>query len=453
MLFIVTLILSITANSQQVRSSIFHLNEIEYNNDIIRAVSPNEIVVKTSSGEGTAFAFITNSTVQCYVSVPQGYTVNDFEVLDGYIYFCGKKVNENKGCIGMLNIFSPNQLFGLCKITTIEKSKNLTKLVAYNGPVASTVGIAAIGEPEDATYTSCIVDFNNYNQSNSWKYSVGLSTKDYITDITLVAPNELATIGREKTEYVFGNLLNVNRMCVRTYKRTAMFTSGTANGVYCFQGLGTNNSNATYLAAQVDESNIAVVKATAGGTFVSGGVTTASGISLTNSIGIRIINIPTMIMVKEQTIDTTGNQIKDMVYFPNSKRLGIVSSLNDGFGEVYFPNLSKDADYTAFKLFRDDTYLNSIARFNDDSFIMTSFINANISPILTQFIHENVNDYKESSCTSDAKIRVSTVVENIIPTYLENPLEVTGYNINFSTYTVTATETEAILDCTSYYKQ
>ena len=64
-----------------------------------------------------------------------------------------------------------------------------------------------------------------------------------------------------------------------------------------------------------------------------------------------------------------------------------------------------------------------------------------------------MNDYKESSCTSDAKIKVSTVVENIIPTYLENPLEVTSYTINFSTYMVTATETEAILDCTSYYKQ
>ena len=90
MLFIVTIILSITANSQQVRSSMFHLDRMEYNNDIIRAVGPNEIVVKTSSGEGTAFAFISNSTVQHYVDVPQGYTVNDFEILDGYVYFCGK---------------------------------------------------------------------------------------------------------------------------------------------------------------------------------------------------------------------------------------------------------------------------------------------------------------------------------------------------------------------------
>ena len=35
----------------------------------------------------------------------------------------------------------------------------------------------------------------------------------------------------------------------------------------------------------------------------------------------------------------------------------------------------------------------------------------------------------------------------------EKALEVTSYTINFSTYTMTATETEAILDCTSYYKQ
>ena len=211
-ILVIATIFSTTVYSQQVRSSIFHLNEIEYNNDIIRAVSPNEIVVKTSSGEGTAFAFITNSTVQCYVSVPQGYTVNDFEVLDGYIYFCGKKVNENKGCIGMLNIFSPNQLFGSCKITAIEGSKNLTKLVAYNGPVASTVGIAAIGEPEDANYTSCLVGLNNFAQQNSWNYSVGLSTKDIMTDITLAGYDELITVGKNKPEYLFGNLLNFNSL-------------------------------------------------------------------------------------------------------------------------------------------------------------------------------------------------------------------------------------------------
>ncbi len=231
------------------------------------------------------------------------------------------------------------------------------------------------------------------------------------------------------------------------YKRNAIFAQGGgADGVYRHQNSQPYYINEDYHAVQMDEANIAVVKATVG-TFSTLG-------STLSKINIKIIDALSLRIIKQQTIDTTVNQVKDIAYFPNSKRLAVVASDNNGQGEVYFPDLSKNANYTAFKLFRDNTHLNSIARFNDDSFIMTSFLNGNYAPIRTLFIHESVNYYKESSCTRDANIGISTVVEDVYPDpFIPDPLEVHVYPVNFISYPLSTNETEVILDCASYYKK
>ena len=445
----ISIIFGCSAYSQTVKSSFVSFNSLKSNRTLVRTHTPTEIVASVFSTTDNLekFLFIKNSTVHTYVTLPQGYVINDFKILNDTIYFCGTNHNFNCGYIGILGIPSASQTIGALKFQTINEVKTLTKLVVFDRPDLPTkIGVVAIGTPVSNNYKSSIVHLNNYLQSD-WKYIVGHNTEEVITDISLIGDDELITVGRINVPTSnTGIVVYTPKLYIRQYKRGAIFGTGMEEIAYNFRNVRQPYSNGNYHVIQTTPYNVAI-----------------ASIELypTNNhfpqfqrycVDVRTIDVSTLQMSNIQYITNSPGTIKDLEYFPNSRNLSIVMVDTNGLGNIVFANLNKTSNYNTDKISKERTIFNSITRYDDDYFIVSS-LKKNSLINSACFLQENFNYFKESNCSVDEMIDVE-VSTTAPPPYRDSiPFITTEYNVNFEVQYLGVYETNLTIECTSYYKK
>lgn len=448
-IIIVAIALTSTAYSQQVRSSYFSVNQIGGDGKtIVRASIPlNMLVVSSFSNEDriTKFAFLKkNSNVVKYIELPYNYTVNDFVILDSCIYFCGQTGFGNKAYIGMSAMTTSLQGANTYCILTIDSAATLTKLVAYKGTVASAVGITAIGTPKNTAYTSCVVDVNNYRNSDmSWKYWYGQVAGEEITDIC-DAGELLATVGKPKLS-TSGSGISVTSpvLHLRTYKKDNVLAEGMSSIVHKYTNYIIPYSGGGFLVEKVDSYNIAVVGASSIGRLYT-----------YYPITISKININTFVMNNKQRItydSTRSRTLLDLEYFPTTNSLGILTNVPSTMGELLFANMSKTSAYTSSRLRRDDNLFTSITESNNGNFAIIC------SPLMTMtenvpVLFENISIFKDSQCSTDASMPVSAQTLNQASTTHTKSFDTYDYLANWIHSSTTLYETTVNIHCANYYK-
>lgn len=450
---LLAIVLTNTAYSQSplVRSSLFSMTDVESNSkSIVRSYKPAAMLIASSysaTNQASMFTFIKNSTPINYVPLPYGYTINDFVILDSCIYFCGKNSVNNCGYIGMFDIPNPYQIMGGYSLFNIDSASNLTKLVAFNEPLPS-ISVVAIGMPKNSSFTSCVVDLNNYSNSsnNGWKYSYGHITGEEITDICDASTDLLITVGKPKAVSSGNGMVALpSKLYLRTYKKAGVLISGMENErrEYSITALPSNNSG--FLLEPIDGGDIAVAWVQTFGKYTSA----------TYFLDILRININSLHIYYEQTITLSEEYLGGLVeleYFPNTTKLGVVLNKGNNIGELILADISQIADYAASKLWHKDYLLNSITHANNDNFALTCK-----SPLLQKsphllILHENLNTFSESNCTTD-----ETIQAKVNETSLNSSTQVNS----FTTYSKDATstfivpsieETDVEIHCANYYK-
>ena len=134
--------------SQTVKSSFVSFKSLKSDRTIVRAHTPTEIIASVFSGSDNLekFLFIKDSMIHTYLTLPQGYVINDFEIFHDTIYFCGTNHNLNCGYIGILGIPLSMQSVGGFKSQNIAEVSTLTKLVVFDRPdEPSKIGVVSIG--------------------------------------------------------------------------------------------------------------------------------------------------------------------------------------------------------------------------------------------------------------------------------------------------------------------
>lgn len=445
-IIIVAIALTSTAYSQQVRSSYFSVEQLgTAGKTIVRTSLPlNMLVVSSFSNEDriTKFAFLKkNSNVVKYIELPYNYTVNDFVILDSCIYFCGQTGFGNKAYIGMSAMTTSLQGANTYCILTIDSAATLTKLVAYKGTVASAVGITAIGTPKNTAYTSCVVDVNNYRNSDmSWKYWYGQVAGEEITDIC-DAGALLATVAKVKPSN--GTSFFSPSLLLRTYKKDNIFATGMSNIVHKYSNYRHPYGDGGYLVENLDGNNIAVVSTSSEGI-----------ISTYYPITISKININTFVMNNKQQItydSTRSRTLLDLEYFPTTNSLGILTNVPSTMGELLFANMSKTSAYTSSRLRRDDNLFKSITESNNGNFAIIC------SPLMTMtenvpVLFENISIFKDSQCSTDASMPVSAQTLNQASTTETNSFIQHNKLANWIHSSTTLYETTVNIHCANYYK-
>ena len=388
-IIIVAIALTSTAYSQQVRSSYFSVNNMNSMGNTVRAHNSDEIIANSLSRETNLemFAFISNAVVP-YAILSSSYRVNDFVVLNDYIYFCGKNVTSDCGYIGMFNIST----MGGFIYKNIVESKTLTKLVAYNGTRTSTTGIVAIGTPKNTSYLSCVVDLNDYaSTASGWRYWYSETDQDYITDISLVNNDILVTVGKSVSSII-------PKLYLRLYKRYGVLTSGMEDELAELSNVALPTNNGNFMVLPIDNDTVAIV-----------GATTLHYIASTHTHGISVrkIDINRRVMNNYQFIMNGSGAIPDLEYFPSAKKLAILFNKTNEMGEVVFADLTKTSSYSPLKLQKDEMRFSSIARYDNDYFVVGCLPPINVMLPTLPILQENLNTFTESNCSSDSSVEAT----------------------------------------------
>lgn len=449
-IIIVAIALTSTAYSQQVRSSYFSVEQFVNNSgNIIRAYTPNNMLVVCSystEDQITRFTFLKkNSNTVKYVELPLNYRVNDFVILDNYMYFCGKNTQSNKCYIGMSEISASMQ--GIAGINTIviDSAATLTKLVAYNGATASAIGIVAIGTPKNTAYSACVVDLNNYRENDqSWKYWYGHVAGEEITDICDASADLLATVGKLKTVSSGSGFVvaESSDLYLRTYKKNNVLAAGMSGLLHKYSNALYPYNGERFLVDKADTYNIAIV-----GTSKVGRVVTS------NLITISKININTFVLNNFQRIaydSTYSRNLLELEYFPATNKLGILANKSN-IGELYFADMAKTSAYTSSRLNRADNRFNSITESNSGNFeILCSPMNIMSNSFWV--LYENMSIFKESNCSTDLNIHVSAQSLSAISTTQTKTFLTYNESVSWSYRPVEIYETIVDIHCANYYK-
>ena len=435
--------------SQTVKSSFVSFKSLKSDRTIVRAHTPTEIIASVFSGSDNLekFLFIKDSMIHTYVTLPQGYVINDFEIFHDTIYFCGTNHNLNCGYIGILGIPLSMQSVGGFKSQNIAEVSTLTKLVVFDRPdEPSKIGVVAIGKPVDNNYKSSVVHLNNYLQSY-WKYTVGHTNHEVITDISLCGNDELITIGKVNPPVSnSGLVIYTPKLYIRQYKRSMVFGTGMEEIVYNFQSVRELYPNEDYHVIGTTPNHVTVASVefypTPGHSFQP----------KRYCLNVRTIDVSTLQMSNIQYITANPGTIKDLEYFPNSQNLSVVMVDTNGLGNVIFANLNKTANYNTYKLTKDATIFNSITRYDDDYFMVASLkANSLLNPAC--FLQENFNYFKESNCSVDEVTDAEVTTVSPIPYRDSIPFSTRIYNVNFEPKFLGVYKTDLTIECTSYYKK
>jgi hypothetical protein len=355
------------------------------------------------------FTFVMNSNILNYTPLPSNYSINDFVVLDSCMYFCGKNTTKNCGYIGMFNVPTPYQGIGAYTFIDIDSSANLTKLVAYNGVVSSTIGVVAIGTPKNTSFKSCVVDLNNYSGENRrWKYQYAQVAKEEITDICDATPDFLVTIGKSNTTFLGSSL---NYLCLRRYKKSSVLMSNIIDESNEYS-LGTIPYNSdSFLIEPIGGDNIAVV----GLKSLIFEVVRAFN---PHTAIIMKIDVNTLVLNAQQTISLEGDEYRtlhELEYFPSENILGIALRKGDNNGELLFADMTQTQTYTSSKLWKDNYIFNTITRSNNNNFALSCTQYITSSPRL-YILQDNLNTFQSSNCSANATIDINATTQWDSPT-------------------------------------
>ena len=448
---LVAIVLSGTAYSQSVRSSFFSMTEVgSGNKSIVRSYKPTGMLITSSfssTDQVNMFTFIKNSTTLNYTPLPYGYVINDFVILDSCIYFCGRNAVKNCGYIGMFNVPTPYQGIGAYTFIDIDSAANLTKLVAYNGTSPSSIGIVAIGTPKNTSFTSCIVDLNNYSDENRrWKYQYAHVAKEEITDICDATPDFLVTIGRVKETFFGGS--SFNYLCLRRYKKSSVLMSNIIDesNEYSLGAIPYNSDS--FLVEPIGGDNIAVV----------GLKSLILDVVRTDSPHIAIImkiDVNTLVLNAQQTISLEGDEyrtLNELEYFPSENILGIAMKKSDGNGELLFADMAKTQAYTSSKLWQDNYIFNSITRSNNNNFALSCTQYITSSPHL-HILQDNLNTFQSSNCSANATIDINATTQwTVFTTRLKSFSVQDKKNVNIVFQPAAIYETTVDVHCIEHYE-
>lgn len=436
--------------SQNTESSFFRLNQVDGYDSKIRAKSPTQIVSVSFSIEtgNEIFTFIKNADTMIYATVPYGYTINDFVVLDSCIFFCGKNILDSCGYIGIFDVTVATLNIGGYRFVNIEKTAELNKIVAYNAyGLSNKFGAVAIGKPSVSGFKSCVVDLNNYLH-NYWSYTVGLSGEDRITDITLVGSDnsEIVTVGQSYVSTSNSNnslVVYSPRMYIRTYKGDAVFTSGMEDVLNEYRNIRMSPTS-PFKVSKLNNYNIAV-----SATVVIPGVHFTPP---TYGIETKRISLSSMEMDKIQFVNNVTGSLKEVTYFPSYNKMVILSEDTMGTDEMFFVDLNKTVDYASHKIYRDNISFNSIVSYDNTHFLATG-LEHNLITSRLSVLQENINNFSTSECVVTKSTQVTNNEVSIYPnddsvfcfTKQSYPAE---FEIGFAAIY----ETTVNLKCINYYK-
>ena len=445
----ISIIFSWSAYSQTVKSSFFHLNDLGTSRSVVRTYKPNEIIASTFSitEQLEMFVFIKDSNIHTYMTVPYGYSINDFVIFNNSIYFCGRNVSLNCGYIGIFDIPATNQSVGAYKLFHVDSVKNLTDIVAYQGPATDAIGIVAIGTPKNTSYKSSVVDLNNYSLSYypSWNIFIGSTNEEIITDVAMIDPYQVVTVGKSKASSSSSGLVAYNpKLYLRRYKGSCVIGSGLEDILYEYQNVSEPILDGSFLVKSIDDDNFAVAS-----------VTTKPGIGhfmpIAYVVNVMNINMFALQINKSQYIPSPKGTLKDLEYFPNRTTIAAVMQDTLNLGHVFFADMTKTANYSTNKISRSNTVFNSITRYSGNSFLISSYVTNLINRSLS-FLHEDLNYFKESNCSVDEVVETTASETAITPQTKTSEMDRIEYPINFMSAYPGVYETNLTIDCASYYK-
>lgn len=451
LLILLSAILLGNSYSQNTESSFFRLNQVAGDDSKIRAKSPTQIVSVSFSIEtgNEIFTFIKNADTMIYATVPYGYTINDFVVLDSCIFFCGKNILDSCGYIGIFDVTVATLNIGGYRFVNIEKTAELNKIVAYNVyGLSNKFGAVAIGKPNISGFKSSVVDLNNYLQ-NSWTYTVGLTKEDYITDISLVGSDngEVVTVGQSlvlnpnQNNFVSAYL---PKMYIRTYKRDAVFTSGMEDVLNEYRNVRISPTS-PFKVSKLNNYSVAV-SAIVGKSGMNHFIPPIYGLET------KRISLSSMEMDKIQFVNNVTGSLKEVTYFPSYNKMVILSEDTMGTDEMFFVDLNKTVDYASHKIYRDNISFNSIVSYDNTHFLATG-LEHNLITSRLSVLQENINNFSTSECVVTKSTQVTNNEVSIYP----NDDSVfcftkQSYLAEFEIGFATIYETTVNLKCINYYK-
>ena len=440
-------------NSQTVKSSFFSMDQVKTSGkrNIVRTVNDKELVVSSfdTGMQQETLTFLKDSEPFTYVALPSNYTINDMEVFEDRVYFCGKNTAKNCGYVGMIDAPTGSQSLGGFYFINIDSTSTLTKLVVFNNIVQFTDEVVAVGTPKNTSYKSCVVDLNNINPStNSWEYKVAYTNDEEIFDVAVVSDDIVVTVGKE---YQSGSgsggiLASIPNFTLRLYKRNLVIGTGTENTMHRYPIGQSFVTGDNLRLQQIDVNTVAVV-----------GICRETNTLLNTDVSkvfTRIIDVNYMNVTNFQSINIgspTGN-LQELAFFPKLNTLATVFNRTTNVGEVLFTNIGKTSNYSSFKIRRDNCLLNSITHYGENFFAISCTENNSVYPQLLSILQEGLNYYENSQCSTDEAIQVTASSSNAFPTALTKVFKVIEDRVNASFELTIIYQTNVTVHCANYYK-
>lgn len=439
--------------SQSVETAFFSLTQVGGHDSKIRSKSVSEIVSVSFSYEynSEVFTFIKNADTMVCATVPSGYIINDFFVLDSCIFFCGKNVLNNCGYIGIFDVVVADLNIGGYKIWNIAETDELTEVVAYKvSDIFPIYGSLAVAKNQNLSYKTSVINLNNYfyDDYNYWKCGIGYEIDDYLTDVELVsngASSELITIGQS---FVLNSNQNNSvevytpKMYMRKFEKDAVFMSSLEDTLYTYTGIRMS-SISPFKVTNLNNNNIAVTTVTSKSKLHQ--------IISNEGIEIKMINLNNLMINGLQFVDNTSGTLKEVTYLTNPNKLVLLKESITNIDEIFFADLSKIEDYTSSKVYRNKTSFNSLFCYDNVHFLATG-LEENTTRESLSLLQMGINNISTNECVFKESIKISTESKSISPANPRDPIPAFNSTIEFEVGFPFVYETDVNLKCLNYYE-
>lgn len=402
-----SIVLIDNVHSQSVRSSYFSLNRVSGASSKIRANSATEIVSTSYSlvNGVEMFTFVKDTNTMIYATVPYGYRINDFVVLDDCIFFCGINFLNNCGYIAIFDVNVSTMNIGGYRFLNIGETSELTKMVAYKvSDSLPRYGAMAIGKTNNIYFPTCVIDLNNYYLDNYWRCGIGYELDPYLTDIALIWDGnlgEVMTVGQSLVLNTDTVVPYIPKMYIRNYKRTGGFLSGMDDVLNTY-----TNVNMTpispFIATRLSDNNVAI------STILNSRRPSSDGVE------IKKIDLNTMKIDNIQFVYAENGTLRELTFFPTFNKLAILKKNTQDLGEIFFADYDQTGTYIASKIYCNDLSLNSIYSYDGNRFF-TIGLESNLinSPLL--LLQGSIADISDSECVIREEFRASSEIKSIYP--------------------------------------
>ena len=210
----------------------------EIKDAIIREYEYPQTISYIKSSAGCCFALADNNLILSCAWLDCKYEINDFEILENVVYFCGTDNSVNQGVVGWFDcqdLFSGvdgyhvyNTYYAVTNAQSTPYTQKLVKvfsdLTIFNSPefMADYVHLALVGETVEGT--ACVAEMIGMDHTNSWIYKTGgsanLPSNQMETMNQIVATDNYIVTGGTFESYSAG-------ISLRVFDRNNMFLYNT----------------------------------------------------------------------------------------------------------------------------------------------------------------------------------------------------------------------------------